>query len=171
MLTEATRRWGPPRFSLIVAQLPAYLSWHQNTIGEEGLLSLQAAKCTHNECVHTTSFSRCFYWKTWRRPKIPFIPLFVLSNREWPEPFGGWFIIIILLIFSVACLTSPPDFGSRWAQYLIAIILNGQFPIFFSSKCELIFRDIFLDKNQEQNQNVISKTIQRKRMSDASYNI
>ena len=42
---------------------------------------------------------------------------------------------------------------------------------YFFSKCELIFRDIFLHNSQEQNQNVISKTKQRKRMSDASYNI
>ena len=59
VLTEVTQRWGPPRFSFSAASLCIFLdlTWYPNTIGEEGLLSLQSAMCTHNECVQTTSFS------------------------------------------------------------------------------------------------------------------
>ena len=56
----------------------------------------------HRKCTNIESFSTILM-KNPYIPYVPFISRFALVNCEWPGPFGGWFIIIISLIFSVAC--------------------------------------------------------------------
>ena len=186
------------------------LSWYQDTIGEEGLLSLQSAMCTNNESVQTSRalcdsnerpiHTLCsIYFSFWLRQElreslclcgtnfskslnlylsishrsvlylsqvsvISFLTYFYRTdafiNCEWPRAI--WRMIHNDNLINFLCRLSQPDTGDD--QYLIAIILNGQFPIFFS-KCELIFSDIFLHNSQEQNRNRISKTHKETRRS------